>query len=115
MGSDVITIEPNVVIKAVTWMTQYQNTDGSFREPGHVFHQSMQVKLDWSLDCVRVALFLTKTFLLPPPLLLLVTLFVRPVRQPRAIHLHIHLSLDREGGWAPQTTFLYLSLFSTAL
>ena len=98
-------------------MTQYQNTDGSFREPGHVIHQSLQVKLDWSLDCVHVALFLTKTFLLLLLLLLLlplVTLFVRPVRQPRAVHLHIHLSPDREGGWVPQTTFIYLSLFSTS-
>jgi len=43
LGSDVITIEPSVVVKAVTWMTRYQNADGSFREPGYVHHQAMQV------------------------------------------------------------------------
>ena len=43
LGSDVITIEPNVVVRAVTWMTRYQNADGSFWEPGHVIHQNMQV------------------------------------------------------------------------
>ena len=43
LGSDVITIEPSVVVKAVTWMTRYQNADGSFREPGHVHHREMQV------------------------------------------------------------------------
>ena len=43
LGSDVITIEPSVGVKAVTWMTRYQNADGSFREPGHVHDQEMQV------------------------------------------------------------------------
>ena len=43
LGSDVITIDPSVVVKAVTWMTCYQNADGSFREPGHVSNQRLQV------------------------------------------------------------------------
>ena len=43
LGSDVITIEPSVVVRAVTWMTRYQNADGSFREPGHVSNQRLQV------------------------------------------------------------------------
>ncbi|KAK7098096.1 CD109 antigen-like [Littorina saxatilis] len=42
LGSDVITIDPSVVSKAVSWMTQYQNKDGSFREPGRVIHRAMQ-------------------------------------------------------------------------
>ena len=43
LGSDVITIDPRVVVRAVTWMTRYQNADGSFREPGHVSNQRLQV------------------------------------------------------------------------
>ena len=43
LGSEVITIEPSVVVRAVTWMTLYQNDDGSFREPGHVSDQRLQV------------------------------------------------------------------------
>ncbi|XP_070197998.1 CD109 antigen-like [Littorina saxatilis] len=42
LGTDVITIDPSVVNQAVVWMTRYQNKDGSFREPGKVFHEAMQ-------------------------------------------------------------------------
>ncbi|KAL8599754.1 hypothetical protein ACOMHN_042519 [Nucella lapillus] len=42
LGKDVISIEPNVVIRAVYWMRNHQNSDGSFSEPGRVIHRAMQ-------------------------------------------------------------------------
>lgn len=41
-ASDFITIDENVVQKAVTWLVSQQNENGTFREPGRVLHKEMQ-------------------------------------------------------------------------
>lgn len=43
-ASDFITIDENVVQKAVTWLVSQQNENGTFREPGRVLHKEMQVR-----------------------------------------------------------------------
>nr|XP_022323516.1 CD109 antigen-like isoform X2 [Crassostrea virginica] len=41
-AADFITIDENVVQKAVTWLVSQQNENGTFREPGRVLHKEMQ-------------------------------------------------------------------------
>ncbi|XP_062603689.1 CD109 antigen-like isoform X2 [Saccostrea cucullata] len=41
-ASGFITIDENVVKKAVTWLISQQNENGTFREPGRVLHKEMQ-------------------------------------------------------------------------
>lgn len=43
-AADFITIDENVVQKAVTWLVSQQNENGTFREPGRVLHKEMQVR-----------------------------------------------------------------------
>ncbi|XP_071959470.1 CD109 antigen-like [Antedon mediterranea] len=41
-AQDYIYIDMKVVEKAITWLLEQQNTDGSFMEPGKIFHRDMQ-------------------------------------------------------------------------
>lgn len=38
-----INIEKSILTRALDWIFRYQNSDGSFREPGRVIHVNMQV------------------------------------------------------------------------
>ncbi|XP_060586242.1 C3 and PZP-like alpha-2-macroglobulin domain-containing protein 8 [Ruditapes philippinarum] len=41
-AKDLIQIDDSVMVKAMVWLLRYQNSDGSFREPGKVIHRQMQ-------------------------------------------------------------------------
>ncbi|XP_060597715.1 CD109 antigen-like [Ruditapes philippinarum] len=41
-AKDLIQIDDSVMVKAIVWLLRYQNSDGSFQEPGRVIHYQMQ-------------------------------------------------------------------------
>ncbi|XP_069129864.1 CD109 antigen-like isoform X2 [Argopecten irradians] len=41
-ASDMITIDNDAVVKAVSWLVDQQNPNGTFKEPGKVLHSAMQ-------------------------------------------------------------------------
>ena len=45
---DIITIDDDGVMKAVQWIVEQQDRDGSFNEPGRVLHKAMQVSSESS-------------------------------------------------------------------
>lgn len=42
-ATDIITIDDDAVVKAVNWLVNQQNPNGTFNEPGKVLHKAMQV------------------------------------------------------------------------